>query len=112
MVTVITILAQYVSIILFAVYGWICFSIFRTQEKEKRNKKLTKQIILIFSIHFLWYLVLFMKLGTDQKSAMKILLLYGGEILVAVLYMVLYHRYYKNSSRLITNNMCFLLLLG
>lgn len=112
MVTVITIIAQYVSIILFAIYGWICFSIFRTQDKEKRNQKLTKQIILIFSIHFLWYLVLFMKLGTDQQSAMKILLLYGGEILVAVLYMVLYHRYYKNSSRLITNNMCFLLLLG
>lgn len=107
MVTVITIIAQYVSIILLAIYGWSCFSIFRCKDKHARDKKLTQQIFLIFSIHFLWYLILFMKL-----ESMKILLLYGGEILVAVLYMVLYHRYYRHSSRLITNNMCFLLLIG
>lgn len=107
MITVISIIAQYISVILLAVYGWSCFSIFRSREKEVKDKKLTRQIILIFSIHFLWYLVLFLRM-----ESMKILFLYGGEILVAVLYMVLYHRYYPQSSRLMTNNMCFLLLLG
>lgn len=107
MITVITIIAQYISIILLAIYGWSCFSIFKAREKEIREKKLTRQIILIFSIHFLWYLVLFLRM-----DSMKVLFLYGAEILVAVLYMVLYHRYFPQSSRLITNNMCFLLLLG
>lgn len=107
MITVISIIAQYISVILLAIYGWSCFSIFKSTDKAVKNKMLTRQIILIFSIHFLWYLVLFLRMGT-----MKVLLLYGGEILVAVLYMVLYHRYYPHSSRLITNNMCFLLLLG
>ena len=110
MITVITIIAQYISIILLAIYGWLCFSIFKSTDKEVQNKKLTKQIVLIFSIHFLWYLVLFLK--ADADDSMKVLLLYGGEILVAALYMVLYHHLYTYSSRLITNNMCFLLLLG
>ncbi len=107
MITVIATVAQYVSIILLAIYGWLCFSIFKSTDKKWKEKKLTRQIVLIFSIHFLWYLVLFLKMGE-----MKVLILYGCEILVAVLYMVLYHRYYPNSSRLITNNMCFLLLFG
>lgn len=107
MITVIATVAQYISIILLAVYGWLCFSIFKSTDKKWKDRKLTRQIILIFSIHFLWYLVLFLKMGD-----MKVLILYGCEILVAVLYMVLYHRYYPNSSRLITNNMCFLLLFG
>lgn len=107
MITVISIVAQYISVILLAIYGWSCFSIFRLKDKATKDKKLTRQIILIFSIHFLWYLVLFLRM-----ESMKILFLYGGEILVAVLYMVLYHRYYPQSSRLMTNNMCFLLLLG
>lgn len=107
MVTVIAIIAQYISIILLAIYGWICFSVFRPMEKSEKNKKLTQQIILVFSIHFLWYLTLFLK-----TQSLKVLLLYGAEILVAALYMVLYHRYYPHSSRLITNNMCFLLLFG
>lgn len=107
MITVITIIAQYISIILLAVYGWLCFSVFRITDKKIKEKKLTQQIILIFSIHFLWYLVLFLR-----TESLKVLLLYGCEILVAVLYMVLYHRYYPHSSRLITNNMCFLLLFG
>ncbi len=107
MITVITTIAQYISIILLAIYGWLCFSILTTTDKTVKNRKLTKQIILIFTIHFLWYLVLFLK-----TESIKILLLYGGQILVAVLYMVLYHRYYPYSSRLITNNMCFLLLFG
>ncbi len=107
MVTVIAIIAQYISIILLAIYGWICFSVFRPMEKAEKNKKLTRQIILVFSIHFLWYLTLFLK-----TQSLKVLLLYGAEILVAALYMVLYHRYYPHSSRLITNNMCFLLLFG
>lgn len=107
MVTVITIIAQYISIILLAIYGWLCFSIIRPLDPNVRDKKLSKQIILVFTIHFLWYLILFLRM-----NSMKVLILYGAEILVAILYMVLYHHYYPYSSRLVTNNMCFLLLFG
>lgn len=107
MIIVIATIAQYVSIILLAIYGWMCYSVFKPMDKAAKDKKLTQQIILVFIIHFLWYLTLFLK-----TESIKILLLYGAEILVAVLYMVLYHRCYLHSSRLITNNMCFLLLFG
>lgn len=107
MIILITAIAQYVSVILLAVYGWLCFSIFGLKDSEKREKKLTKQIILVFAIHFLWYLILYLRL-----QDFKIILLYGAEILVAVIYMMLYHYIYPYSSRLITNNMCFLMLLG
>ena len=107
MTIVITTIAQYLSIILLAVYGWQAFSVYLTAEPERRNSKLTGQIVLIFMIHFLWYLVLFL-----QTESIKVILLYGAEILVACIYMALYHHFYPHSSRAITNNMCFLLLLG
>lgn len=107
MITVITTIAQYISIILLAVYGWLAFSVYLTPEADRRQSKLTGQIVLVFLVHFLWNLILFLRM-----ESMKVLLLYGAEILVACIYMALYHRYYPHSSRAITNNMCFLMLLG
>ena len=51
----------------------------------------------------------------DPVSAagqLKILIFYVAQIFVAILYMVLYHSIYKDSSRLLTNNASFLLLIG
>ena len=107
MTNLISLIAQYISVVLLAVYGWLAFSVYLTPDSEKRSGKLTGQIVLIFFMHFLWNLILFLKMGS-----MKLLIMYGAEILIACLYMVLYHRFYPYSSRAITNNMCFLLLLG
>ncbi|MBQ8983666.1 MAG: FtsW/RodA/SpoVE family cell cycle protein [Lachnospiraceae bacterium] len=107
MINLISLLAQYLSVILLAVYGWLAFSVYLTSDEKKKGRKLTAQIVLVFLIHFLWNLILFMRM-----ESLKVLLLYGAEILIACIYMALYHRYYPYSSRAITNNMCFLLLLG
>ena len=107
MVTIITTVAQYISIILLAIYGWLAFSVYLTTENKQKQSKLTIQIVLVFVIHFMWYLILFLRSGSK-----KVLLLYGAEILIACIYMALYHKYYPHSSRAITNNMCFLMLLG
>lgn len=107
MITVITTIAQYISIILLAVYGWLAFRVYLTPDSEQKQSRLTGQIVLVFLIHFLWNLILFLRM-----ESMKVLLLYGAEILIACIYMALYHRYYPYSSRAITNNMCFLMLLG
>lgn len=107
MITVITTIAQYISIILLAVYGWLSFRVYLTPEAERKQSRLTVQIVLVFIIHFLWHLILFLRM-----DSIKVLLLYGAEILVACVYMAIYHRFYPHSSRAITNNMCFLMLLG
>ncbi|MDD6328618.1 MAG: FtsW/RodA/SpoVE family cell cycle protein, partial [Lachnospiraceae bacterium] len=53
------------------------------------------------------YLTMYLRLGT-----MKILVFYGVQIFVAVFYMLIYHSIYKESSRLLTNNCAFMLLIG
>lgn len=58
-------------------------------------------------IHFLSYLILYLRLQDK-----KILIFYAAQIFVAILYMVLYHGIYKESSRLLTNNIAFMLLIG
>ena len=58
-------------------------------------------------IHFLCYLTLY--LHYEKKS---ILIFYLLQMIVSITYMVSYHAIYKGSSRLITNNMSFLLLIG
>jgi peptidoglycan glycosyltransferase len=45
-------------------------------------------------------------------DSVKILIFYAAQIFVAVLYMVVFHSIYKESSRLITNNTAFMLLIG
>lgn len=58
-------------------------------------------------IHFLCYLTLY--LHYEKKS---IIVFYIVQMIVSIIYMVSYHAIYKGSSRLITNNMSFLLLIG
>ena len=94
MINLISLIAQYISVVLLAVYGWLAFSVYLTADPGKRSGKLTGQIVLIFFMHFLWNLILFLKMGS-----MKLLIMYGAEILIACLYMVLYHRFYPYSSR-------------
>ncbi|MGN0435599.1 MAG: FtsW/RodA/SpoVE family cell cycle protein, partial [Wujia sp.] len=74
---------------------------------EEKTTKLNKQIVYVFLIHFLCYLTLYLRDGS-----LKILVFYGLQIFVAVFYMVVYHSIYKESSRLLTNNSAFLLLIG
>ena len=100
-------IAKYLSLIFMVLYTVKCFSIMASKDEESKRKKLNKQIVYVFLIHFLNYVILYLRLKTP-----KILIFYSVQIFVAIFYMVMFHSIYKESSRLLTNNSSFLLLIG
>ena len=104
MINIICEVSKYLVLLFMVLYTVKCFSVLSSKQKRK---KLNKQIGHVFVIHFLCYLILYLRLGQ-----LKILIFYVAQIFVAILYMVLYHSIYKDSSRLLTNNASFLLLIG
>ncbi len=107
MVTLITEISKYIIIALMMFYTLSCFTVFQPSNSDKMNHILNRQIVYVFGIHFLSYLTYYLKIG-----GMEILVFYALQITVAAIYMVVYHYIYPESSRLITNNMSFLLLIG
>ncbi len=107
MVNIICEISKYLIILFMILYTVKCFSILSSKDEDKKRKKLNKQIVYVFIIHFLCYLTLYLRL-----HQIKILIFYLAQIFVAILYMVIYHSIYKESSRLLTNNTAFMLLIG
>lgn len=102
-------LSKYIILLLMVLYGISAFTVFRKENENEKNMCLNKQIIYVFLIHFLAYLTFSIQSPNDMKT---IITFYGLQILIATLYMYLYHYFYPYSSRMITNNMCFLMLIG
>lgn len=95
-----------------ALYTLSCYTVFRYSSEEERNVKLNRQIAYVFLIHFLSYLSLALGYMDDTEHMIEVVIFYGLQIFVSVLYMYLYHYIYPYSSRVITNNIGFLLLIG
>lgn len=109
MASIIIHVSKYIILGFMLLYMLSCFTIFRQASEAERERKLNKQIVYVFLIHFLSYLTLALSL---EDKMVTIVVFYGVQILVATIYMYIYHYIYPYSSRLITNNMCFLLLIG
>ncbi len=107
MTTIITQLAKYLIIFFMVLYTVKCFTVLKPVPDDKKRKALNVQIFYVFMIHFLCFLTLYLK-----EPSMKIFGFYFLQTVVSIFYMVTYHSIYKKSSRLITNNMSFLLLIG
>ena len=107
MLRLFTVITKYMILICMALYTLKCYTFFVAKNKEKRSSNLNKQVFYIFMIHFLCYLKLVL-----WKHDVKIILLYLGEVTVSILYMAIFHSVYKKVSRLITNNVIFLLTIG
>ena len=107
MINIICEVSKYLVIIFMVLYTVKCFSIMASSDEEEKKSKLNKQIVYVFLIHFLCYLILYLRLEEN-----KILIFYGAQIFVAIVYMLSFHAIYKDSSRLITNNTAFLMLIG
>lgn len=107
MVTIISEIAKYLIIFFMVLYTVKCFTVLKPVSSDRKRRALNVQIFYVFMIHFLCYLTLYLNY---QKQS--ILIFYGLQMIVSITYMVSYHAIYKDSSRLITNNMSFLLLIG
>ncbi|MBP3326401.1 MAG: FtsW/RodA/SpoVE family cell cycle protein [Coprococcus sp.] len=107
MVRIITEVSKYLIIFFMVLYTIKCFTVLKPVKEKKKRRALNVQIFYVFMIHFLCYLTMYLHYKT-----VDIIIFYILQMIISILYMVSYHAIYKKSSRLITNNMSFLLLIG
>lgn len=99
--------SKYVIIILFAVYAWHCFTVFIGRDKEREERVYKRQQKIMFTIHFIATLVLFL-----NSIDIKILVYYVCQLVLLIFMCKAYPFVYKGMSKLILNNMMMLLSIG
>lgn len=100
-------LSKYIIIILFAIYTWHCFTVFIGKNIERKEEIYKRQKRIMFTIHFICSLVLFL-----NSLSMQILGFYVAQVLFLVFVDKAYSYVYKNLSKLVMNNMLMLLTIG
>lgn len=100
-------LCKYIIIILFAVYTLYCFTLFQTKDKKKQNRKYWQQRCLMFAVHLLCSLSLYLTTGD-----VRVWILYVLQFIFGLGSILLYQFFYRKLSRLLLNNMIMLLYIG
>ena len=107
MVNIIVELSKYLMIILMTSYTFLCFSIFGYQDPDKKKSLLRQQNVLMFMIHIIAYLVMYL-----EQEDIKLLAFYLMQVVLFGATILLYTNIYPRVSRLVVNNMCMLLCIG
>ncbi len=100
-------LIKYMMILLIGVYTYYSFNVFRFKSKKHQNKIYIILTMILFVFHFTGYFTLYF-----QKQDLKLVYLYGAEVLLFVLVLILYQVIYPKISRLLLRNMLMLLAIG
>ena len=100
-------LSKYIIIILFAIYTWHCFTVFMGKNEERKDTVYRRQNKMMYSIHFICYLVLFL-----NSLDWKVLVLYFIQLVLLIFVNKAYIYVYHNASKLVLNNMLMLLMIG
>lgn len=104
-------ISKYLMILLMAVYTYANFRFFSFPDMERKRRVCARQNRAMFAIHFLAYLVMFLKTEDEGMQAM-LLAFYGAQVVFFLCYIYLYRLLYRNVSRLLVNNACMLLCVG
>ena len=108
MVTIITEVSKYLMMILFACYTYECFSVLqKSNSPERQRHMMRRQQIFLFLIHLDAYLVIF-----AVKQDIQVLAFFVVQELLICAIQLIYRFLYKKASRLVTNNLCMLLVIG
>lgn len=108
MTNVIVEVSKFLMMILFALYTFECFAAFRGKiSNEKRARIFKRQVFFLYLIHLDGYLSIYAV--TDE---IQIVILYFLEVVLITVLLGNYQLLYPNASRLVTNNMCMLLVVG
>ncbi len=99
--------SKYVIIILFAVYTWHCFTVFLGKNAERKDAIYRRQNKMMYAIHFICSLVLFL-----NSLDIKMFFLYIAQLAFLIFVNKAYIYVYKNASKLVLNNMLMLLMIG
>lgn len=107
MVNIIVELSKYLIIIITALYTLFGFTVFRSSDKSKQKNNFYTQCILIILFQLVGYLVLYL-----EKMDMKYLMFYLLQLMLFFAVLIIYQKVYKGLSRLVLNDMLFLLSVG
>ena len=100
-------IARYIFIFLILVYTWHCFSIFGHSSSKKKKRNLMRQRSIIFLLHLLAYTILFI-----HEMNLAFIGLYIVQVVFLSATMSIYKWLYPQSSTVVVNNMCMLLVIG
>lgn len=90
-----------------ACYTFSCFSIFTKEYVEDEKRVLIMQNIVMFLMHFLAYMVMYLKMNEP-----KLMFFYAVQVVFFLAVILLYSLIYPTVSKLIVNNMCMLISIG
>lgn len=90
-----------------ACYTFFCFSIFTKEYVEDEKRVLIMQNIVMFLMHFLAYMVMYLKMNEP-----KLMFFYAAQVVYFLAVILLYSLIYPTVSKLIVNNMCMLISIG
>ena len=107
MVNVITQLFKYMVALIMAIYTIRCFTVFSVKKEKKKRRIYRSQNFLMLLIHFMLYTIIFL----NEKS-MYVLVFYGAQLCFFIVALFMYNNIYRNASRLLINNMFFLMMIG
>jgi cell division protein FtsW (lipid II flippase) len=100
--------SKYLMIILFLIYTYQCFHVFKYNGDEEEQKHIYHvQRVLLFVIHFDAFFVLYL-----INDNVQIIGFYLMQVVVLAAIFIAYHLLYKHASELVLNNMCMLLAIG
>ncbi len=99
--------SKYIIIILFAVYTWYCFTVFLGSNSDKKEKIYNKQKRIMYIIHFICSLVLFL-----NSLDYKIIAYYFIQLAFLIIVGKIYPYVYNGMSKIILNNMLMLITTG
>ncbi len=100
-------LSKYIIIILFAIYTWHCFTVFMGKNEERKDVIYKRQNKIMFGIHFICSLVLFL-----NSLDWKVIAFYLAQLALLIFVNKAYLYVYRNASKLVLNNMLMLLMIG
>lgn len=100
-------LSKYIIIFLFAIYTWHCFTVFIGKNKDRKEHVYQVQKKIMYAIHFICSLVLFL-----NSLSVQILALYLIQVVFLLFVSKAYPFVYEGMSRIVLNNMLMLLMIG
>ena len=111
MINLIVETSKYLMILLMAVYTYANFRYFSFGDEERQNRVCARQIRVMFLIHLLAYVTMYLKAADEELQGM-LLAFYGAQVVFFPGYIYLYRLLYRNVSRILVNNTCMLLCTG
>lgn len=103
----ITNISKYIIIIFITIYTYYGFRSFMINNYEKRKNIYNKMVSIIFLIHFISYLIIYINIKNY-----KFIVLYLAELFVFILIFAFYKWVYPNLSRLLLNNVMIFIVTG